>query len=39
MILDNVTPFAKVYTDEAVQYDKLGQELRSQGRKSHFRST
>jgi transposase-like protein len=22
-ILDNVTPFAKVYTDEAVQYDKL----------------
>jgi transposase-like protein len=23
MILDNVTPFAKVYTDEAVQYDKL----------------
>jgi transposase-like protein len=23
IILDNVTPFAKVYTDEAVQYDKL----------------
>jgi transposase-like protein len=27
MILDNVTPFAKVYTDEAVQYDKLGKNF------------
>ncbi len=27
MILDNVTSFAKVYTDEAVQYDKLGKNF------------
>jgi transposase-like protein len=26
-ILDNVTPFAKVYTDEAVAYDKLGENF------------
>jgi transposase-like protein len=26
-ILDNVTPFAKVYTDEAVQYDKLSKNF------------
>ena len=27
MILDNVTPFAKVYTDEAVQYDRLNKKF------------